>query len=166
MSQFSRPADWLRQLFTPSRSGWQSPGQVSPEVSLVQPYDGGGYPLQWSGQMVNTFTLAAAAAGQATLLTNSNEQITRILAVGVNITAGVLPDLIVRIFEPTANVTVPISAIVTAPILNNIFALQLFSPILPQGFQLSLRWFGGDAATVVQVNTAFCRTPIGSVFYV
>ncbi len=169
MSQFARPADWLRQLFIPSRTGWRPPGRVSEEVSLTQPYDGGGFAIWPVGQWVTASVTAVAAAAATTgvIAASTNEQVTRILAAKVQATAGVLPSVNLHIFrQGTSTNPIPISELLVISILTEHVPLTLNSPIIPPGHEVRLRWFGGDAATIVECSLLICTAPLGSVFYV
>lgn len=165
MSTFSRPADWLRQLFIPSRFGWTPPSAIASEVSLVQPYDGGGFPLWPTGQWILNETAAAASSGVVTFLTIPEDQIARILAVSVTITAGVLPSCALQIGNPSV-ADLNASPTIVPSILNEGFALEPFSPIIPPDHRFRVRWYGGDGLTVVNARALICRVPLGSVFYV
>jgi len=82
LSQFSRRATWLNILFPASVAPQtRDPGQRSDDVSLVQPYDGGGFGFAHSDHLVVTtgaLTAAAVAEG-ATILTIGPEEIYRIM---------------------------------------------------------------------------------------
>jgi len=165
MSGFSRPADWLRQIFIPSRTGWQTPGEVSPDVSLTHPYDGGAYPTTPPGEFLTVTTQVAAAAGEGDLITLPPNRIARIMGLNVSISAGVLPSVNYKVGiagVAMCNIT-PTTVI---PSLNESIAFQPFCPILPPTHTLRVRWFGGDAATVVVTTILVARAPLGSVFYV
>ncbi len=165
MSRFARPSDWLRQLFIPSRTGWQPPSVVAEEVSLVQPYDGGGFAIWPVGQWILEETQAAAAAGNASVLLNTNEEFTRILALAVHISAGVLAEVFWAIQGPTAT-NVVMTERRTLAVVGQAEAFTQTTPILPPGHDLRIAWNTGDAATVVVARAIICTVPIGSVFYV
>jgi len=143
MTQFTRPAPWLRQ---------------------VQPYDGGGWPVEPTNQWAASFTTAAVAGADTTLLTNGANEIARLLAISFAVTAGVIPSVVVDISDGT--VAVSISAFVVAAALGatNI-GILLNTPILGPGHTLRGRHFGGDAATVVNWRVYAPKAPIGTVFY-
>ncbi len=166
MSRFARSADWLRQLFIPSRTGWEPPGRVAEEVSLVQPYDGGGFPIWPAGQYVLELTTAAAASGDFLVRTVALNQIMRLLSVSVRINAGVIPICSYRVTLSAGGGTVEITPKFTPPLSVEYYGLELYSPIVPQGHDLRLRWRNGDAATIVRCSILYCIAPVGSVFYV
>jgi len=167
MSQFSRSSDWLRTFFTPSRTGWQPPGRVSDEVSLVQPYDGGGYPTFPPGAWIATTTPAVGATQTANMVVLDDQTVGRIMCLGFSFIAGVRPSLIGRILGPVANLACPITETkVSAEPVGQVEALQHFCPILPPGHTLEIRWYGGDAATQLILRAVVCEARIGTVFYV
>jgi len=164
MNTFTRPADWLRQIFTPSRFGWNPPSAVSQEVSLVQPYDGGGYATFPVGQWVLTGVAVAGATGEITLIDLPQEEIGRIMAVSVVWQAGVAPVCSTQIRLPGAN---PVGSSLdgTPTVLNELFGINQRCPILPPGHRLLIRYHSGDGATVITARALVCRAPLGSVFY-
>lgn len=164
MSRFSRPASYLRQLFTPSSAGFQDPGVLSSDVSLIQPYDGGGWPMESSRSWVRTVTTAAIAAGAITLLVNDRETIARILAISFAVTAGVIPEVHADIIDDVSSVSISDHMVIAAVGAAD-EGLRLNCPILGPGHTLRGRWFGGDAATVVNFRAYLVQAPIGTVFY-
>lgn len=159
MSRFARPAGWLRQIFTPSQTGQPNPDSVSNDVSLVQPYDGGGYPIS---DVLDMFTVNTVVAAQAntTILTLNQDQIGRILALTAVLLAGVAPT--VQFMNQGAFGSV-ISANMT-PVVTEYTAVEFWCPILKPGHQLRGRHFGGDAATQVTYIVHVAVAPVGSVF--
>ena len=165
MSRFARPSDWLRQLFIPSRTGWQPPNQVSEEVSLTQPYDGGGFAIWPIGQWSTSVVTAAAASGFFDLFAINSERIVRILSVSVTYIAGVNPQVYL-VIQPPSGDEVGLSELITPPAGGQPTSVPLTSPIVPPGHALRARWFGGDAATQIMFRSLRCEAPLGSVFYV
>jgi len=84
MSKFARPASWLRQLFTQSRTGFANPSILSQDVSLTAPFDGGGFPLYDPDMWGKTATSVAEAAGTTAVYTVPANQISRILALSAH----------------------------------------------------------------------------------
>lgn len=165
MSKFSRSASWLKQLYTPSSTGWREPGQLSPDVSLTSPYDGGAYPLldpsQW---LLGAVVSATVAAGSTTLFTVPVTEIARVLAVSATVTAGVAPQLQLQVRTlANDNVIVSESVLAVAAIRTGI---QVFTPIVGPGHLIIGRHTAGDAATIVSWDLYVARAPLGSVFYV
>jgi len=167
MSQFTRPSDWLRQLFTPSRFGWNPPSSVSPDVSLVQPYDGGGYPTSPIGQYIIEPTNTPAAAGNMNAVQIVGpEQICRVLSVSCRATAGVLPRVFFFVRDSALTLSaVSISETITMPALNETQGFRLDCPIIPPGHNLGMNWVGGDVLTALTAICLVSVAPLGSVFY-
>lgn len=165
MSKFSRPASWLRQLFTPSSTGWREPGELANDVSLVQPYDGGGFPLLDPGQWVTVVNSSAAAADTTVILNLGNLEYGRILAAGVNRTAGVLPSCSIQVFDQNG-FGITVSDRILIAVNGEREGFQLFTPIIGPGHSIRGRHFGGDAATILEWIVYVVRAPLGSVFYV
>jgi len=160
VSQFTRPASWLRQLFTPSQTSQPNPGQLSNDVSLVQPYDGGGYPLGGlDGIVLITSTVAAALT--TTLFTNNSNTIARVLALTAQSIAGTAPVCNFRVFNPTTACVITESLLLTA----NFRSFPTTCPIIMPGHGLSGRYISGNASTQVQYTFHVCFAPVGSVFY-
>jgi len=134
-------------------------------VSLVQPYDGGGFPIpdpaQWTARAVNS----AAAVDTTVILTMEATEIGRILAVSCNLNAGVAPSVSIQILDQQGFATC-ISNRILIPVISERNGFQIFSPIIAPGHVLQGRHFGGDAATVVEWLAYVVRVPRGTVFYV
>lgn len=165
MSTFSRPSDWLRQFFTPSRFGWNPPSQVSDEVSLTQPYDGGGYPVAPANQWFYEDSPAVGAAGNSTLVTMGEDEYGRILACHVAVTAGVLPTVQIECDLAGAQL-VTLSETITPAVLSDRYGIEVYCPILPPSRSLIFRWDNGDAATACNFRALVAVVPIGTVFYI
>jgi len=165
MSKFSRSSSWLKQLFTPSTTGWREPGELASDVSLVQPYDGGGYPIQDPGQWMTKVTTAAVAVDTTVILTLGDNEIGRILGASVNRNLGVKPSCSLQIFDQNGNSLVVSDRILIA-VNGEREGFQIFSPIIGPGHSIRGRHFGGDAATVLEWLVYVVRAPLGSVFYV
>jgi len=163
MSGFVRPAEWLRHLFTSSQTGPVNPTEVSDDVSLVQPYDGGGFPLYDPGQWAKEVTSATSAAATTVIFTVPATSICRILAAAAVLSAGVAPDVHFRAVAPTASLA--ISASQTLPAVEQI-GFSIFCPIIGPGHSISGRHFGGDAATIVIYRLYLVVVPLGTVFSV
>jgi len=166
MSSFVRPAEWLRQLFTQSRTSWTHPSQVSNDVSLVQPYDGGGLSFQ-----ARYFTVAPAAGltGTAILTTIPANSVFRLLGIE---------------WETTAGAGTPVCRVLAEDMLgsqcaictNHTFGTALNRPESPDNIMgkvlgpstiIRFEYFAaGDAATVVSCTIYGILAPQGTVFYV
>jgi len=165
MSKFTRAAPWLRHFFTPSKTSPVNPTEVSEDVSLVQPYDGSGWPLQPIGEWMSSVAPVIGATGTETLVTAGEREIVRILAVSIHLAAGVAPLSRLLIQDPNAVVgSVGVSDELTVSANFRSFAVR--TPILAPGHLLRGQYEGGDAATGVVWRMFICRCPIGTVFYV
>jgi len=162
MSGFTRAAPWLRQLFTPSKTAQPNPDRLSDDVSLVQPYDGGGWPLPPGGEWALQVVTAAGAAADSVLVSVNANEIARILAVSFGRNAGVHPTLAVDVLVQQT-FTVGLSAhVVSTTAIQTL--LPISTPIIGPGHVLRGRHFGGDAATVIDWEVYFVRAPLGTVF--
>lgn len=173
MSQFSRRARWLNIFFPQSVApAEQDPGVRSDDVSLVQPYDGGGFPLSEDTAWMRFLNPAAAAAGVVAIFTTPPDQLFRFMGADVQLIGGngpvagcglqIQPPVggggIMQVTErkffagATANDPVNFEAI-TVPIIgpNTIVFMQ---------------WAGGNVATDLIVHVYGNFAPFGSVFYV
>jgi len=165
VSKFTRPAPWLRQFFTPSQTEFKEPSTLSNDVSIIQPYDGGGFPLFSKGEWNVNVTTAAGAAQSVTLLTVGEDNIARILAIGCGRGAGAT-------FEARAQVTTqagnPIGCtnIVTIPVSGEQRGLEVYTPVLGPGHVLVGRHEQGDSLSVSDWNLYYVEVPLGAVFYV
>lgn len=163
MSGFVRPAPWLRRLFTPSQTAPVNPIEVSDDVSLIQPYDGGGYPLfdpsQWSSEVVSV----AGAAATTVLYTVGAESVVRLLAAAGILSAGVVGSLHLRV--EAGAISLAISPNVATPAVEQV-NLPLQCPVIGPGHIISGRHFGGGAATVVTWRLYLVEAPLGTVFRV
>jgi len=162
MTKFSRSSSWLKGLFTPSQSKFPNPGILSDEVSLVQPYDGSGWPLWDPDQWFLSITSATIAAAATTLLTVPDDFVARILAVSARTTAGVAPSARIFVGGPLINVGLGDLQLLTAT--PQVMPVQ--SPIIAPGHRLRGDHVAGDAATIVIYSVYFVQAPMGSVFYI
>lgn len=151
----------MRQLFTPSAVGFQEPGDLSNNVSLTQPYDGGGYPFE---TRLQRNTQPAAATGLVTLVTTGQDEIIRLLALGITVTAGVIPTMFYLVGLDAIDVAITPRTIISA--INQQNSIIHNTPILPPETTLQVSWAGGDVLTVVRTEVLFTRAPLGTVFYV
>lgn len=190
MSQFTRRARWLQQLFTPSVApAVPAPTSLSDDVTLVQQYDGGGLAIAEA-----TFPAIRDASG-APLEIRSPEISIRDYQTKIGITTvsdlfNLGPDLVARIFAANLTLTAGIGAeinylTVTAPTgsgvgnhlwvfstpFNNVSSpgdQRRFShdPILPPGMQLNFFSTGGDASSSGRLTIAMIVAPIGTLFHI
>jgi len=171
LSQFSRRARWLNQIFRASKAPQVSdPSVVSNDVSLVQPYDGSGWGFMNTGQMmINIQNSPASAQDTTDIVTMDEFTFGRILGVGVIIAAGVAPTSIkLYLRNLDNNFATAIGRLWDKPMLPTPMRnpLQIQSPILPPGLTLQGHHDGGDAATLIQYTACVIQVPVGTVFYV
>lgn len=162
MSKFVRAASWLRFLFTPAHTAQAGPVEVSDDVSLTAPYDGGGYPLFDPGQWITVTRSATVAAAITTLITVPTDSICRLLAVSTSLIAGVAPDCSVEMATQT-DVNLCISEL-ELNVPSGHTNIRTFCPILGPGHVLKGRHIGGDAATIVDWHVCAVIVPLGSNF--
>jgi len=170
MSKFTKPAPWLRRFFIPSGVDFREPGQVSNDVSLVQPYDGGSYPEMAGVEKVFTVTSAAGANTYTDLFTLTNEQIARLVSVSMaNVAGGASGAMLVTDdgSTPEAPCSVYAGAFANSQqtLDGSIRAIPILAPIIGPGMRVRLRVTGGDASTQVIANWLVYIVPVGSVFY-
>jgi len=158
--RFSRPAPWLRQLFTPSHTTQPNPGELSGDVSLVQPYDGSGWPLFDPGEWDIATQSSVAIASTTALVTAGALEVVRILAASVRLDAGVAP-----VCHLQGENSVVFGEDVTAVGGSEQIHVPSNCPILGPTHVLYGRHHTGDAATQVTWVVYYVRAPIGTVFY-
>ena len=190
MSQFSRRARWLQQLFTPSVAPTtKDPTQRSDDVSLVQAYDGGGLAIAKT-----TFPPEHDASGVPLEIRQPEVSIRDFKSkVGITTVSDLFnlgDDLVARIWAANFTLTDGIGAeinylTVTAPTgfgvgnhlwvfsdpFNNVSSpgdQRRFNhdPILPPGMQLNFFSTGGDASSSGRLTIAMIVAPIGTVFHI
>lgn len=164
MSRFVRSASWLRHLFTPSHTAQPGPVEVSDDVSLVQPYDGGGYPLFDPGQWSLAKNSLVGVSSVTKIYTVPSDNIVRLLGLSATRVAGAAPDCNAEVETPNG-INTGLGIQVTGVGSTFLHHIPASSPILGPGHILLGRHLGGDASTVVQWNLYFVQAPIGAVFY-
>ena len=165
MSQFSRRARWLTQLFPSSiapRS--RDPGVLSDDVSLVQQYFDGysqGNELDWYRFIITP----ASASGTDNIFSVAEDNIFRLLGASATRIAGAnaLMRLSIFGFSPGSVGSVIISEEQTIDAFGSILALN--TPILPPNTTVEVVRTGGDAASIFSVNVFGIEVPLGTVFH-
>jgi len=142
-----------------------NPGVIAPEVSLVQPYDGGGVPLGDPSQSVRNVTSATVAAADTELLVTDESQCARLYTLSCFLSAGVAPSAIGLFFHTSAGAAGAMTKLITVPAANY-EALPSLVTMCPPGHTIQGRHFGGDAATIVVWQLVCTVAPLGTVFYV
>jgi len=163
LSQFSRRAKWLGDLFSASvLPRADDPGVVSDDVSLVQSYDGGGHGFEKFFRSV----LFTGATNATDIITVAEDEVFRLYAVEshsiVSGQASVLEALLINLEFPLTNVPVG-----NPPVLSNTPTLWETSvPIMMPLTRLSVGYTGGIAATQIFFAVYGTRAPLGTVFHV
>lgn len=190
MSQFSRRARWLTQLFTQSVApAKQDPSQLSDDVSLVQPYDGSGWAIEQTsfpvefdtvaGPLLITepfvgimdFTSKVGITTVSDLFSISNDLVARILQISDLLIGGIGAENTFYFVAPPNDSGVS-NHIVMMSGSKNIVPSQtirqdraLFSPIMLPGTQLSYFFTDGDVSSETRISVAMVIAPVGTVFY-
>jgi len=166
VSQFVRPAKWLRQIFTQSRTEASNPSRVSNDVSLVQPYDGGGWGMQepdsWGIRSVG----AVAAAGAVVVITVPAGQIFRLLSLGASHVAGVQPSAWFNVQINGVSFPIVDRVLMNGPGRMAYWAGMKYPPVIAERHVLNFQWTAGDAATQIDSYIIGFLAPAGTVFYV
>ena len=169
MSQFSRRARWLNELFLQSKApASRDPDSVSDDVSLVQQYDGGGWLIPDTPDWFHgPFLSPAGAAGATALLTVPEDSIFRLFSIHVftvvNPVATCNP--IVSQFATTGGVSLAHQLVTPLSPLGGASTFELNRAIvLPPGTFLYGSHLLGGAGTILSWNVYGCLAPIGSVF--
>lgn len=168
MTQFSRAAPWLRSLFIESSSPTvKNPATRSDDVSLVQPYDGGGWPLAGrdSSAWAVTFTTNVGVTGVNTDFTLLKNEIMRILAIGIVTASGAIANSQVRVQIAGVGTVISISDDKKSHLTEE-QPLVPIAPLVGPESRLIFRHYAGSAATSIKFNLLVVRVPIGTVFYI
>jgi len=159
--KFARSAKWLTHIFTPSVTPpSRYPDRFTDDVSLVQPYDGGGWGFAPPESWILVHTSAVIAGATETILTVGAEEIFRLIAASAVLEAGVAPTVVLLVQAPDAANQVGISNVITPNTAQNI-AFSTLIPILGPTHRLQVNWDGGDAATQIRIRVYGCRLPLG-----
>jgi len=142
------------------------PGSVSDDVSLVQPYDGGAWPIpRLEDWFFGPFVTPAGASGDTNLLTVPEDSVFRVFAISVfTVVAAVA----------TVNVVVSqlplVGGVVVSPSIATLAsALGPVSPdldpiVVPPGASIRGAHFNGNGTTILSWGMYGCLAPSGSVF--
>ena len=173
MSQFSRRARWLNFIFPASvQPQSQDPGSFSDDVSLVQPYDGGGHGFGDINDMCVRSPILDGITGFQVLRAVSDEQVFRLYSVDVALLAGVANTLF-RISMIDNNGTgdqCTMANELTAnsaglnPAESEMFDIK--TPIIPRGCIMRVEWFFGAVGTTFTIGHVGTLAPLGTVFSV
>ena len=166
---FARGASWLFQLFTASDSQpRKSPSSFSNDVSLTQPYDGGGIPLANVDGMLDQRDSAVGVTWQDSLFSSGPGEIIRVYAVSALVIASTSPDANLFVYNPvTLKRSIVGSTIVgLSTTMGEPFNLAGGPLLMAPGLELRGEYKGGGAATQVRFYWYIARAPLGTVFYV
>lgn len=164
MSQFSRRARWINQLFPQSKAPQVSdPGQLSEDVSLVQPYDGSG----WGFQHVTARSSIQTGIGTfVNAFETDDNQIFRFLSADALWHAiGLAPSEMVLIMIDLASLSSVNIAKNVIPPSGQPQLHEFLTPIIPPNTRVQFAMIGGDALTQVSWGWQGIMAPLGTVFY-
>ena len=173
MTQFSRRARWLNSIFPASVVPQvQDPAVVSDDVSLVQPYDGGGIALS-RGSAFHRFDTTSGASGETgVIFTTGEEEVARIYAAQVfSIALGAaIPNCELVISPVLGNVACAITEVAVAPAVSDLAHEFLMKGagglMVPPEHEIQYSYEGGTAVSTLLSFTVYAViAPIGSVFY-
>lgn len=177
MSQFSRRARWLNDLFPASvLPQSKDPARVTDDVSLVQPYDGSGWGIPEGGdyaQRSPIISTVTVAFHQFFLL--ESDEVFRLLAADVAWLADTTfsPDLL--IFLTSIDKRGTGSQVLMARTFDNFVeimnpgeleAFQELKPIIGPSCSLRIDTLNLLVGTQFTVGIYGVRAPLGTVFYV
>jgi len=190
LSQFSRRARWLQDLFTPSVAPHrQDPSVLSDDVSLVQAYDGGGigvvppsFPAQRDGEAVGagvpllieapevsirSYLTAKGIAINSDMYSLPTGLYARILLLSTNLNDGTTPTTQnFSVNQPTGTPGGGFQANLThisASVGNPVTARGLMCSILPPGMMIKAHHTGGAADTQIRVGLVWIVAPVGMI---
>lgn len=173
MSQFSRRARWLNQLFPASVAPTiRDPGVRSDDVSLTQPYDGSGWGLPGPNDWVRRMVSVTGPTGSIQILNVGPDQIFRLLSADFVVLVGPNPDFVYLNCIDRAGTGDQIAlSLVENPLgagatLNEPIAFREVKPIVGSSCFLRLDWLGGLGATQLALGIYGVLAPVGTVFYV
>jgi len=165
LTRFSRRATWLTNFFTASQAPASPsfPDSYSRDVSLTQPYDGGGWGLQEPNGWGTSVNPAVAASGTQTVVSTNATEIFRILALAAENLAGVNPNAWWNITLPNA-MSFPITFLESIGSGKVAYWGGTHPPIMGPSMNLEGFWSGGDGATNIRFWVLGVKVPIGTVF--
>ena len=168
MSQFSKRAPWLNLLFPQSVAPQvRDPSVVSDDVSLIQPYDGGGYALgseiPWHRFLISG---PGPAAGVGNIFFVPEGELFRFLAADITLVGGVAGSAAIAVGQVSP--ATPGETKVTDQIIpvGDARSMTVKTPIVAPLSNITVQWTNGDAATSYLVRIYGISVPLGTVFYV
>ena len=169
MSQFSRRARWLNVLFPSSVAPRaQDPGRFSDDVSLIQPYDGGGFGLSAAddGDWWHFALSAVGAADDFVIFTVPDGFIFRWMAGDASTVAGNNPNGNFAVQAITPPFSGAIAASVNVIISGTVVSRQIEIPIVGPFSEIRFEYANGNAATQILARIYGALAPVGSNFNV
>jgi len=165
MIPFARSAKWLTELFTPSVVPTTSfPDRYSRDVSLVQPYDGGGWGIPALADWSKNVTTPAGAGAEFEILRVAEQNIYRLLAIQCFLGAGAVPGIVFPVVtSPGGGSTVALDRTQTL-VLNERMAWFPHTPIIGPDSVLQGFHSGGDVLTVIHWAVYGVEVPLGTSF--
>lgn len=162
MIPFSRRARWLANLFTPSVTPTTKfPDRYSNDVSLVQPYDAGGWLLESPDNFVRQVTGVVGVSGTVPIVTVPDDSVYRLVTAAVIGLAGVMPNTFLEVLTNVNSMA--ISGVIVA---NTSTWVRIPTPVMvfPPGLVIRGSWDTGDAATQVVFSLYGTTVPQGVTF--
>lgn len=170
MSQFSRRSRWLNALFPASVAPQSSdPGSVSDDVSLVQPYDGSGWPIPARNTWITQILSVAGVNTSTVLLLVPPGFVYRLFAASVF--NAVLPtggaQLVLRDLISVPNVAVALAAeqATGGPTHGNVHFELNTAIVVPEGLTITGEGLTQGAGSVLSWSIYGALCPAGTVFY-
>lgn len=146
----------------------RDPGEISDDVSLVQPYDGGGYGFAAdSTPMVRNQLSTVGVTGFVELVTTGPDQIFRILAVSAIPFVGDATRLRLNIIEtPPARQAFISNQVIILAATAEIFIFDSIVPIMGPNSALRIDWENGQPTFQFNTTTYGVLAPLGTAFTV
>ena len=136
---------------------------MSEDVSLVAPYDGGGWAFQNPEAWFTNLDSLVAAAGTDQVFLVPESEVYRWLAASAQLLAGVAPTVRLQLFSSGATMAVNCSAVIT-PGTGPHLSFGPIPPIVGPATSIRAQWDGGDAATQIRIRLYGTSVPLGVGF--
>jgi len=166
LSQFSRRARWLNQLFPASVVPQQSdPSVVSDDVSLVQSYDGGGLGFQEPSTLIREFIIPIGVADSIDCIVNGENEVSRIYAIGCRQISGTDATVFMTIISGAGvEIGIGFRDVSVATTTRTPFILDSRPLILGPSCTLRGNTLTGGADSLFAVQVYSAQAPLGTVF--
>lgn len=162
--KFARRAIWLTNLFTPSeRPTTRFPDSYGDDVSLVQPYDGGGVPIPAREGTIFQVDSVVGTDSITNVLTTGPDQVARIYSIQGSLQAGANCTIVGILGNESGNFVGITPRFTTVD--TNKSPLEVFATVIPPNHTISGELFGGDVLTKVRWRVLALVVPSGTVFY-